>query len=346
MPFPATIKSIIVPKYGDVDVIELADVPFPQHKPDEVLVKVNYAGVNFIDTYMRAGLYPAAEFPFRIGQEGAGTVVGLPTDSSVLADEQYKKRRFAEGARVIVRYTGSFAEYVSVPWAKVNVLPPSISLRTASALPVQGLTALTFMSEAHNVQAGETVLVHTVAGGLGLLFAQIAKARGATVIGTTSTAEKAALARAHGADHVILYPLENTVERVLALTGGEGVHAVFDGVGKDTFDNNFLLLRRKGSLVSVGNASGAVPPFPPLKLTGKNIKLTRPTLPSSPSASASPSTPSPVAVAGVAAAAVGPGEPSIAEFKFVVSDDCVDARAPGTPGPSSRRWPPPLASPL
>ncbi|KAH8110683.1 NAD-binding protein [Phellopilus nigrolimitatus] len=274
MSFPPTTKAIVAPKNGDIDVLELADLPFPQQQPNEILVKVKYGGVNFIDTYIRAGLYPAKSFPIRLGMEGSGVIVGLPKDQNVLSDEQYKKRGFAEGSRVAVKYVGSFAEYVSVPWSDVYSLPASVSFQ--QGLPIQGLTALTFMTEAHNVQRGETVLIHTVAGGLGLIFAQIAKARGATVIGTTSSAEKAALAKAHGADHVILYPVENTVERVLALTNGEGVHAVFDGVGKDTFDNNFLLIRRKGSIVSVGNASGAVPPFPPLKLTGKNIKLTRP----------------------------------------------------------------------
>ncbi len=126
------------------------------------------------------------------------------------------------------------AEYISVPWHQVIALPASIDLLTAAAALLQGLTALTMMCESHNVQAGETVLVHTVAGGLGLIFAQIAHARGATVIGTTSSKEKAAVATQHGADHVVLYTEEDTVARVLEITNGEGVDAVFDGVGKDT----------------------------------------------------------------------------------------------------------------
>ena len=128
----------------------------------------------------------------------------------------------------------AFAEYHSVGWANVYPLPAGVPTRAAAAALTQGATALTFITEAYNVQAGDVVLVHTVAGGLGLLFAQLIKARGATVIGTTSTPAKAALARAHGADHVILYTQEDTVQRVLELTGGEGVHAIFDGVGKDT----------------------------------------------------------------------------------------------------------------
>lgn len=129
---------------------------------------------------------------------------------------------------------GSFVEYISVPWHKVAPIPASLPLSSAAALPIQGLTALTFMTEAHNVKPHETILVHTVAGGLGLIMAQIAKARGATVIGTTSSEEKAKIAKEHGADYVILYTQEDTAKRVLEITHGEGVHAIFDGVGKDT----------------------------------------------------------------------------------------------------------------
>ena len=160
---------------------------------------------------------------------------------------------------------------------------------------MQGLTAVSFFEEAYKVKKGDTILVHTVAGGLGLLFAQLGKRLGATVIGTTSTQAKADLAKANGADHVILYPVEDTVKRVLELTNNEGVDAVFDGVGKDTcvfffgcsrlemtsnsisFDNNFKLIKRKGTIVSVGNASGAVGPVLLTKLVEKNVKLLRPT---------------------------------------------------------------------
>ena len=147
---------------------------------------------------------------------------------------EYAYSRTHKLSSLVQASTGSFAEYISVPWNKVIPIPSSISLRDASALVTQGLTALTFVTEAHNVQAGETILIHTVAGGLGLIFAQLAKARGATVIGTTSSVEKAGFAKKHGADHVIIYTQEDTVKRVLEITGGEGVHAIFDGVGKDT----------------------------------------------------------------------------------------------------------------
>ncbi|KAI0711294.1 NAD-P-binding protein [Earliella scabrosa] len=278
MSLPAKMQAIGINRTGDFDVIEKLELPVPQNAPGNVLVKVHYGGVNFIDTYYRKGLYSISSFPQTLGVEGAGEIVALPTDGQVLGNEEYKLRGFKLGGRVAVYGLGAFAEYVSVPWAKAFPLPDGVPTRTAAAALTQGGTALTFVTEAYNVQKGDTVLVHTVAGGLGLLFAQLIKARGATVIGTTSTPEKAAIAKAHGADHVILYKQEDTVQRVLELTNGEGVHAIFDGVGKDTFEADFKMIRRKGTIVSVGNASGAVPPFPPLKLVEKNVRLLRPTL--------------------------------------------------------------------
>ncbi|KAI0711151.1 NAD-P-binding protein [Cerioporus squamosus] len=275
---PSKIQAIGIHKTGDFDVIEKLELPFPQVEPGNVLVKVHYAGVNFIDTYFRKGLYPIESFPRALGSEAAGEIVALPTDEKVLNDEEFKLRKFAVGGKVAMYGQGAFAEYVSAPWAKVYPLPDGVSTKTAAAALTQGATALTFVTEAYNVQKGDTILVHTVAGGLGLLFAQLIKARGATVIGTTSTPEKAEIAKAHGADHVILYKQQDTVQRVLELTNGEGVHAIFDGVGKDTFEADFKMIRRKGTIVSVGNASGAVPPFPPLKLVEKNVRLLRPTL--------------------------------------------------------------------
>ncbi|KAJ7269382.1 NAD-P-binding protein [Mycena haematopus] len=239
--------------------------------------QAEWLGVNFIDT----GLYPLKELPGAIGAEMSGTIVALPEHQTVLNDPEYKKRGFTVGAKVAVggaNAVGIHSDYASVSWKVAYVLPPNVSTRTAAAALSQGLTVLTFIEEAHKVQKGETILVHTVAGGLGLLFAQLIKARGATVIGTTSTKEKAELAKAHGADHVILYKDEDTVQRVLELTNGVGVDAVFDGVGKDTFDSDFKMLKRKGTLVSVGNASGAVPPFAPIRLVEKNLKLLRPTV--------------------------------------------------------------------
>ncbi|EIN04575.1 NAD(P)-binding protein [Punctularia strigosozonata HHB-11173 SS5] len=278
MAYPAKIQAINIPKQGDLDVIEKNEIPFARADPTHLIVKMHYGGVNFIDTYFRKGLYPVKSFPATLGTEGAGIIVELPTDESVLNHEHFKKRGYAIGAKVATYQLGAYQEYISIPWNNAYPLPESVPLRTGAASLTQGLTALTFMTEAHNVKKGETIFVHTVAGGLGLIFAQIAKLRGATVIGTTSTPEKAELAKVHGADHVILYKDEDIVKRVKEITNGEGVDAIFDGVGKDTFELDFEIIKRKGTLVSVGNASGAVPPFPPLKLTPKNLKLLRPTM--------------------------------------------------------------------
>ncbi|KAG5652070.1 hypothetical protein H0H81_006425 [Sphagnurus paluster] len=226
----------------------------------------------------RKGIYPYKEFPAILGKETSGTIVALPTDEAVLNDELYKKNNFRVGGKVAADFLGSHATYASVPWRCVYPIPENVSTRDAAAGILQALTAYTFFEEAYKVKKGDTILVHTVAGGLGLLFAQLGRSRGATVIGTTSTAEKAELAKQNGADHVILYPVEDTVKRVLELTNGEGVDAVFDGVGKDTFDANFKLTKRKGTIVSVGNASGPVEPFSPLRLVEKNLKLLRPTM--------------------------------------------------------------------
>ncbi|KAM6498576.1 hypothetical protein JOM56_006524 [Amanita muscaria] len=276
MSLPATIQAITIAKTGGVEVIEKTEQPFPQVKPGDIVIKVEYAGVNFIDTYNRSGIYPIQNFPATLGKETAGIIVALPTDENVLNDETYKKMRFHIGSKAAANSSGIHATYISVPWKDVCPVPESLSTLTAAASTLQGLTALTFVEEAYNIQKNDVVLVHTVAGGLGLLLCQLAKLRGATVIGTTSTEEKKKLAFENGADHVILYRQEDTVARVLEITNGDGVHAVFDGVGKDTFDNNFKLIRRKGTIVSLGNASGPVPPFSPLKLGEKNVKLLRP----------------------------------------------------------------------
>ncbi|KAI8990684.1 NAD-P-binding protein [Trametes punicea] len=278
MSLPEHVEAIAIDRTGEIDVLEKKKVPFPPHSPSNVVIQVAYGGVNFIDTYYRKGLYPIKSFPQILGMEASGTIVSLPTDPAVLDDEEYKKRGFKVGGRVSANFLGVHAEFASVPWSKVFPVPDNVSLLTAAAATLQGLTAVSFLEEAYKVKPGDVVLIYTIAGGLGLLMAQLAKHAGATVIGTTSTEEKAAIARAHGADHVILYTKENVVDRVLELTNGEGVHVVYDGVGKDTFMDNFKLTRRKGTIVSVGNASGAVEPIAPLKLVEKNLALKRPTM--------------------------------------------------------------------
>jgi NADPH:quinone reductase len=211
----------------------------------------------------RKGLYPIKSFPVTIGEEAAGTIVGLPTGQSVLDDPDYKKRTFTMGGKVAVNYPGALAEYMVVPWKHAFPILAGVATQAAAACLLQGATATSFMEEAYKVQKGDIILIHTVAGGLGLLMCQLAKYRGATVIGTTSTKAKAALATEHGADYVILYTEEDTVKRVLEITNGEGVHAVFDGVGKDTcvFRHTLLFqmlnLCQWPALITISSSSGA-----------------------------------------------------------------------------------------
>ncbi|KAJ3829215.1 hypothetical protein F5880DRAFT_1502544 [Lentinula raphanica] len=288
--FPEMIEAFAINKTGGFEVLEKMTMPFPKVQPDHLVVKVEWIGVNFIDTYYRQGLYPYPSFPAVLGKETSGEIVALPTSPEVLSNPDFQRMGYKVGGKVAVTHLGwkltkhtkdclgTHSTYISIPWLKAYPITHGVSTRTAAAGLVQGLTALSFFEEAYKVKKGDTILIHTVAGGLGLLMAQLGKHLGATVIGTTSTKEKAELAKAHGADYVILYKEEDTVKRVLEITNGVGVDAVFDGVGKDTFESNFEMLRRKGTLVSVGNASGAVPPMSPLKLLPKNLKLCRPTM--------------------------------------------------------------------
>ncbi|KAI1785868.1 NAD-P-binding protein [Ganoderma leucocontextum] len=234
---PSKIAAIGISKTGDLDVIENLVLPFPSPTPSQFIIKVEYAGVNFVDIQQRKGSFPLPHLPAALGVEAAGTIVALPTDETVLNSDAFRKHGFKVGGKVACIGLGAatFAEYTLADWLAVTPLPPTVSTRVGAASLAQGLTALTFASEAYDVRAGDRVLVQTVAGGLGLWFAQLCKQRGAVVIGTTSTAEKAAVARAHGADHVILYRDEDVAARVLEITNGEGVHAIFDGVGKDTY---------------------------------------------------------------------------------------------------------------
>lgn len=272
---PSSMKAVRFHKTGGPEVIVFEDIDTPKPKPEELLIKVEWAGVNFIDNYFRGGLY-ATELPFTFGQEASGTIVQLPTSKTVLEDPEYSAKGFKVGDRVVTSEPKTFAEYSVARWSHVVSLPSSIDPKTGGACITQGLTALTIMRESYAVKKGDWILVHAVAGGLGLQFAQIGHALGAHVIGTTSTAEKAALAKKHGAEHVILRNDSNVVQEVQRLTNGEGVKAVFDGVGKDTWEGNFDLIARKGTIVTCGNASGAVPPFNVLKLSAKNIKVVRP----------------------------------------------------------------------
>nr|POE72072.1 putative quinone oxidoreductase [Quercus suber] len=268
---PSTMKGVIIEKTGGVDVLQYkTDVPIPELKEGQVLVKNDIVGINYIDTYFRTGLYPAPSFPYILGREGAGTIVSTASSGELYGLKQ--------GDRVVYLAEAAYAEYTPAAAAKVYKLPDSVDSTTAAAALLQGLTAVTMIRQSYHVNSGDWVLVHAAAGGTGLWLVQLLRAVGANIIGTASTEEKIALARKAGAQHLINYSKEDVKTKVDELTKGEGVIAVFDGVGKSTFDLSLDCLARNGSLVSFGNASGAVPDVKISRLSPKNAKLMRPTL--------------------------------------------------------------------
>ncbi|MFD9738874.1 quinone oxidoreductase family protein [Umezawaea sp. NPDC059074] len=262
-------KAVLVRETGGPEVLEYVDVEPRKPGAGELVVAVRAAGVNYIDTYHRSGQYPM-ELPFRLGSEGAGVVTAVGEDVT----------GFAVGDRVAWHGAGgSYAEETVVHAAGALHVPEGVDDDTAAATLLQGLTAHYLAASTYPIHAGDTVLVHAAAGGVGLLLTQLAKSRGARVIGTVSTAEKEALAREAGADEVIRYTEVDFVAEVKRLTDGVGVHAVYDGVGKDTFDGSLSVLKPRGYLVLYGASSGPVPPVDPQRLNaGGSLFLTRPTL--------------------------------------------------------------------
>lgn len=262
-------KAIRVHAYGGLDALKHEDLAVPQPGSGEARVKIEAIGINFIDVYQRIGLYKPP-LPFTAGQEAAGVVdaVGAGVTEVKVGDR--------------VAYTsvqGSYAEYASVPAWRLLQLPRGVSAQQAAGALLHGLTAHYLASSTYPIQRGDTVLVHAAAGGLGLLLVQVAKSRGARVIGTVSTDEKARAAKQAGADDVILYTQQDFEAEVKRLTDGKGVNAVYDSVGKTTFDKSLNCLKRRGYLVLCGQSSGAVPPFDPQILNAKGaLFLTRPTL--------------------------------------------------------------------
>jgi len=271
-------KAIGINKNGDLDVIEELQFPVPVPKDNEILIKVHFAGVNFIDTYQRSGLYAAKGFPFVLGSEISGEIVSLPSSGSALADPNFQVAQFKVGDHVCALAEGAFVEYICVSWDKVSKIPNSLDVKVAASVYLQGLTALTFATESYEIKKDDTILVYSGAGGLGIYLIQIAAHRGANVIATVSSEEKAEVAKWAGAQHVIVTSRQTVVDEVLRLTNGEGCEGIFDGVGKDTFDDDFKIAKRKGTIVSLGNASGPVPPFSIFKLADRNLKLLRPRL--------------------------------------------------------------------
>ena len=262
-------KAIQVQKTGGPEVLTLVDLPVSKPKPNEAVVKIAAAGVNFIDVYFREGRYPAP-LPFVDGQEAAGTVTEVGSDVKAVKP----------GDRVAYsNVLGSYAEYAAVPAEKLVRIPDGISEQQAAAAMLQGMTAHYLLYSTYPLKKGETALVHAAAGGVGLLLVQMAKNIGARVIGTAGSEEKARLAREAGADEVIIYTSQDFEAETKRLTGGKGVDVVYDGVGKTTFNKDLNILRPRGYLVLFGGASGAVPPFDPIILSQKgSLFLTRPTL--------------------------------------------------------------------
>jgi NADPH2:quinone reductase len=253
---------------GGPEVLEAVDLPVPTPGPGQVLVRHQAVGLNFIDTYHRSGLYPM-KMPAVLGLEAAGVVEALGDGVT----------RFKAGDRIAYNGTpGAYAQAAVVPADRAVRVPDEVSLETAAAVLLKGMTAEFLVRRCHKVEPGQTVLVHAAAGGVGSILVQWAKALGATVIATVGSEAKAALARGHGADHVILYGQEDVAARIAEITGGQGVAVVYDGVGKDTFEASLKSLGRRGVLATFGNASGPAPAIAPLELGAKSLFLTRPRL--------------------------------------------------------------------
>lgn len=262
-------KAIQVKQTGGPEVLQLADLPIPQPKANEAVVKIAVSGVNFIDVYQREGRY-SVPLPFVLGQEGAGVVTAVgPEVKSV-----------KPGDRVAwASLLGSYAEYAAVPGERLMQVPHGVSDQQAAAVMLQGMTAHYLSHDTFPLKRGQTALVHAAAGGVGSLLVQMAHNIGARVIGTVSTDEKAKLARQAGADEVILYTQTDFEVETKRLTGIKGVDVVYDSVGKTTFEKSLNVLRPRGMMVLFGGSSGPVPPFDLIQLSTKgSLYLTRPTL--------------------------------------------------------------------
>ncbi|MET3806443.1 NADPH2:quinone reductase [Nakamurella sp. UYEF19] len=263
-----SIAAIRVAAAGGPEVLTMGEVDLPSPGPGEALLRVGAAGINFIDIYRRSGVYPMS-YPYTPGNEGAGSVLAVGDGVTEVA----------VGDRVAWSdVPGSYAAQAIGSAAKLIPVPDDVDDQQAAALPLQGMTAHYLASDSYRIVAGDTVLIHAGAGGVGLLLTQIAKIKGATVITTVSNSAKGELSTGAGADHVLV-GYEGFPEAVRELTGGTGVLAVYDGVGKDTFDGSLASLARRGTMVLFGGSSGQVPPFDPQRLnSGGSLSLTRPTL--------------------------------------------------------------------
>ena len=263
-------RAVVIERTGGPEVLEYRETPLPAPRPGEVTLAQAAVGLNYIDVYHRTGLYPLPSLPAVIGMEGAGIVEAVGEGVQTLKP----------GDRVAYAgVLGAYAQRRNIPAERLVPLPDGISFDQAAAMMLQGMTAQYLTRRTYRVEAGDRVLLHAAAGGVGLIAAQWLRHLGATVIGTVGSEPKAEMAREHGCHHVINYRTENFVERVRELTGGEGVDVVYDSVGKATFTGSLDCLRPLGMMVSFGNASGAVPPFEPGLLAQKgSLFFTRPTI--------------------------------------------------------------------
>ena len=262
-------KAIRVHELGDPEVMRLEEIADPQPAADEVLVRVEAIGVNFIEVYQRTGQYQI-KLPFTPGREGAGAVVAVGADvTTIKIGDRVASEQFA----------GAYAELAVAKANRVMKLPDAVPSDIGAAVMLQGLTAHYLTTTTYPLERGDRCLIHAAAGGVGLLFCQMAKRCGAWIVGTTSTDAKAALARNAGADEIILYTKQDFVAEVRRLTGGKGVHVVYDSVGKTTFDKSLDCIARRGMMVLFGQSSGPVPPVDPQLLNRKgSLFLTRPNL--------------------------------------------------------------------
>ncbi len=265
------VKAVRMHEAGGPEVLHYEDVALPDPGPGEALVRHEAIGLNYIDVYHRTGLYPVPSLPWTIGMEGAGTVEAVGEGVSEVAP----------GMRVAYASPpppGGYAEARVMPAASLVALPEDIGFEQGAAMMLQGMTVEYLIRRTYPVKAGETVLVHAAAGGVGLIQCQWLKHLGATVIGTVGSEEKAALARAHGCDHPVNYRSEDFAERVLEITGGQGVPVVYDSIGRDTVEGSLKSLSRLGVMASFGNASGPITDFNLALLAPKCAFITRPTL--------------------------------------------------------------------
>ena len=263
-------QAIAIERNGGPEVLELRDLPVPEPKEGQALVRLEASGINFIDVYVRSGAYKAPSFPLVLGQEGAGIVAAVGPGVTLVA----------EGDRVAYAGTlGAYAEYAAVPADRLVKVPDGVTLLDAAALMLQGLTAHYLVNSTFPLQRGQTAVVQAGAGGVGLLLTQLAKGKGATVITTVSTAEKAELSKRAGADVVVDYTRDDFAKATRDATEGKGAHVIYDSVGKTTWEKSLDALRPRGYFVLFGASSGPVPPFDPQLLNHKGaLFATRPSL--------------------------------------------------------------------